>query len=116
MNEQTAVEPQAHVPAWIAVLRAAAQAQVKQSDIEEIVQNQLAAAKEGNKDAIKFVFEMVLGGGVKAGTLIQNNYYDGKRPDAPTTALPGTGAKVEEMRRRVAAGKSPLNPADSRRE
>ncbi len=105
-----------NVPPWIAAMRAAAQAQIKQSDIEEIVKNQIASAKNGNKDAIKFIFEQVLGGAApRAGTNIQNNYYDGKSPNAPTAALPGTPEKVEAMRRRVAAGQQPTNGKDAKR-
>lgn len=49
-------------PAWITQMRAAAMAKIGQKDIEEIVQNQVDAAKKGDRNAIRFVFEQILGG------------------------------------------------------
>ena len=45
MKEEPGVVLQPNLPQWIVAMRAAAQAKIKQSDIEEIVENQLAAAK-----------------------------------------------------------------------
>lgn len=91
---------QAGLPPWVLALREAAQKHVKATDIEEIVKKQVDLAKQGNKDAIKFVFDYVLGGNsMKGATFVQNNY--GPEPERPAAGgkigAPGgskTGAGV----------------------
>ena len=91
------------IPPWIQTLRLAAFKCLKAEDVKQIVQNQIAAAKKGDKNAIKFVFEQIMGGAyVKGATFIQNNYSDAA--GVTTKALPGSPEKVEMMRRRVEAG------------
>lgn len=103
------------VPSWVLAMRQAAQKLISQADIEEIVRNQVAAAKAGNKDAIRFVFQQVLGGeGLRGATFVQNVYQGDTYPNRPTKALPGTKDKIAEMRRRVASGQSAINPNDAR--
>ena len=79
------------MPAWVIRMREAAQKCIKETDIEEMVQAQVALAKKGNPAALRFVFEQVLGGGsLKGMTLVQENHYAGDSPacrqvtDAPT--------------------------------
>lgn len=102
------------LPAWVQNMRAAAQKVLKQEDVEEIVKNRVEAAKKGDKHAIRFVFDQVLGGvPVKAAQIVQNNFYgEADRPDKPTKALPGSRAKIEAMRRRVASGQSACSGRD----
>jgi rubrerythrin len=63
-------------PSWVVTMRQVAMNALKESDIEAIVANQVEAAKKGDRNAIRFVFEQVLGGqAVKAATYVQNNYH-----------------------------------------
>ncbi len=105
------------VPAWVATMREAAQAVLKPADIQAIVANQVAAAKKGDRQAIRFVFEQLLGGAYMRGaTFVQHNYAAGAAPPAdpaaPTPAIQGSDAKIEAMRRRVAVGLPATNPQD----
>ncbi len=102
----------AGLPPWMAKMRAAATNAITETDIAEIVQNQVKRAKAGDQNAIKFVFDQVLGGAqLKGATFIQNN-FGGESPDKPTDAVPGTPAKLETIRRRVAAGMDSCRPED----
>lgn len=93
------------LPPWMIALRNAAQNAVKPSDISEIMKKQVELAKKGNTQAVKFVFEQLLGGSaIKGATFIQNNFRDTKEIDGPTRARPGSTEKVEIMRRRMEAG------------
>jgi len=115
-REENQVVVEEVVPAWIQGLRQAAAGLLKQSDIEEIVKGQIKRAKAGDKNAIKFVFDQLLGGSYMRGaTFIQNNYAggNGQKPGG-TKALPGSSEKVEEMRRRVTAGGSAFDKRDAR--
>jgi hypothetical protein len=96
-------------------MREAAQECVSANDIKAIVQAQIEKAKKGDKDAMKFVFEQVLGGSAfKGATFTQNHYYgDNDLPDKPTTGRPGSAKKIETMRRRIEAGASPFNSDDA---
>jgi hypothetical protein len=79
----------AALPPWMAVLRAAAQKYIQPADIEEIVRNQVTAAKAGDKAAMKFVFEQVLGGAaLKGATFVQNVYEAGSVTAVAPRALP----------------------------
>lgn len=69
------------MPAWIVAMRRAAREHITEQDIQEIVANQVKAAKKGDRNAIRFVFDQVLGGAAfKGATFVQNNYgADGSR-------------------------------------
>ena len=105
------------VPAWVQLMRDAAMDAIGEDDIRQIVANQVARAKKGDKNAIKFIFEQVLGGGaMKGATFVQNVYEGGSgdgRPDKPTKAAPGSSKKVETLRRRREAGEDLFNEADA---
>lgn len=102
------------LPPWLAMMRQAAMGGVTQADVTEIVQKQVEMAKRGDRQALKFVFDEVLGGKQLQGmTLIQNNYADNKgRPDVPTSAVPGSSDKLDVMQRRAAAGLPLTNGRD----
>lgn len=103
------------VPPWIAAMRRAAQAVVTADDITEIVRAQVAAAKKGDRNAMKFVFEQVLGGAaLKGATFAQHNYYDGADPRKPTSSLPGSPEKERVIRKRLRAGLPAFDPADQK--
>lgn len=116
MGNGTAVEQTGGMPAWVMAMRQAAQKHVTEADIEEIVKGQVAAAKKGDRNAIRFVFEQVLSGAPKGGTYVQNNFYGQDTPAKTTRALPGTKDKIETMRQRVAAGESAFKDGDGRRD
>lgn len=63
------------IPKWMQVMRMAAQEVITPEDVKEIVKNQVKRAKEGDRNAIAFVFGQVLGGDqMKGMTLIQHNH------------------------------------------
>jgi hypothetical protein len=66
--------PSTPVVNWIQAMRNAAQGALKQEDVEAIVANQVAKAKQGDQAAIKFVFDQLLGGPMKGATFVQNVY------------------------------------------
>ncbi len=94
------------LPPWMAKMRRAAVAAVSDADIQAIVRNQVSKAKEGDANAIRFVFDEVLGaGGMKGATFIQNNYpAEDAKPADINTLRPGSKARIELMRRRVESG------------
>lgn len=95
----------AGLPPWMAAMRAAAQNAITADDVREIVVEQVKRAKRGNRDALKFVFEHVIG--TKAYgplTLVQNNNYGDGDPGRETNSRPGTQEKIATMRRRAEAG------------
>jgi len=101
------------VPGWVATMRTAAMKVVTEKDVTEIVQAQVKAAKNGNKDAIRFVFEQILGGGhLKGATFIQNNYNGADLPGKPTGARPGSAEKLAKLRQRAQAGAPVFLPGD----
>jgi len=102
------------VPLWITTMRNVAMETISEEDVKAIVVNQVKAAKKGDKNAIKFVFDQVLGGTyAKGATFIQNN-FSGSEPNARTKALPGSKEKVGRMRRRLAAGQSAFSDVDAK--
>lgn len=63
------------VPAHIRAMREAVSGAVSADDIKEIVQKQVQRAKEGDSQAIKFVFDYCVGGmDLKGATFVQKNY------------------------------------------
>jgi hypothetical protein len=92
------------LPPWMAAMRKAVTDCVSESDIKEIVQNQVKRAKDGDKDAIKFVFGQILGSdSFKGATFVQNNNYGGD-PAKPAKTKPGSVDRIEQMRLRAEAG------------
>lgn len=95
------------LPPWMSMMRNAAMKHVTQADIDQIVKSQMDLAKKGDRNAIKFVFDQLLGGAsFRGATFVQNNYSteDHKRPDKPSRAKPGSEEKIRLMRRRIEAG------------
>ena len=84
---------------WQAKLRAVVFDAVKESDIKEMMQALVGAAKRGDPAACKLVFDYVLGG--TKGTFTQNNV---RVELAPTSARQGTRDKVAIMAKRAANG------------
>ncbi|MEP0846043.1 MAG: hypothetical protein HRF50_04380 [Phycisphaerae bacterium] len=109
-RQETAV-----MPPWMAAMRKAAMGAISEQDVQAIVRAQIEAAKQGDRHAIKFVFDYILGGNtMKGGTFVQNNFYG--RPDddpaAPTDQVPGTNGKLRTMQRRKEAGLPLCDPRD----
>ncbi len=112
-DENAITHHQQMMPSWVAAMRQAAMDGISEQDVREIVAHQVALAKDGDKNALKFVFDQVLGGAhIKGATFVQNNNYDGINPGKPTPHKPGSKEKVELMRRRVEAGLPAIDPDD----
>lgn len=97
------------VPPWIQRMRDVARKHLTEDVVEQIVTNQIQAAKNGDRNAIRFVFDQLMGGAAfKGATFVQNNYGAEFSDDSakPTTAPPGSQDKLDVMRRRVANGQS----------
>lgn len=96
---------------WQYKLRAAAFDGITEADVTEIVQGAVRRAKEGDAKAIDFVMKML---GTDRPIKVTNNLYvDGQRQEgAPTNAMPGSEAKLEEMRRRVTNGEEVFHGRD----
>lgn len=102
------------IPEWMTKMRAAAQACISESDIQEIVQKQVERAKQGDAQAMKFVFEQVLGGAAfKGATFIQNNNSYGSDPTSPAKSKPGTQDRIAEMAARADRGLPLVQPGDA---
>lgn len=101
------------VPLWIQRMRDVAAKHLTTALIDEIVVNQINAAKKGDKNAIKFVFDQLMGGqALKGATFIQNNYGD-QSGELPGKPLPPKGpARIAAMRRRVEQHLSVAEPGD----
>ena len=67
-----------------AKLRAAMFDAVNPQDITDIVKNRIAKAKEGDKDALKFVTDYLLGANSGI-TFVQEHHYHAEPDDAPLT-------------------------------
>lgn len=89
------------LPPWMARMRQAAVDSITETDVKEIVQSQVAKAKQGDPAAIKFVFDQLLGGGMKGATFIQNNY--GESPDAPLAPNDPPAKQLDKLRSRASA-------------
>lgn len=95
------------VPVWIKRMRDVAQKHLTQDVVDSIVKNQIEAAKRGDRNAINFVFNQLMGGqALKGATFIQNNYGEefSDSPNKPTKALPGSNKKLKTMQQRADAG------------
>ncbi len=107
------------VPPWIDKMRRAAMDAITDADIKAIVQKQVEKAKEGDPNALKFVFDQVLGGAqLKGATFVQTNHHYGEdaQPDKPTHALPGTKPKIAAMAARAASGRPIFDENDDERD
>lgn len=105
-----------HPMSVITSLRTAILEGITSDDIKIMVAKQVEKAKEGDKDALRFVFDYVLGG-KSAGApskLIQNNNYYGKgskdidgevpSPAIRSSAPPGSPEKLTDMADRLRRG------------
>jgi hypothetical protein len=102
------------MPTWMATMRKTVLGCVTEDDVKQIVQNQVKKAKEGDQNAIKFVFGQLLGGDTfKGATFVQNNYQGGPDPSKPTDITPGTKDKIALMQRRKEAGLPLTNDNDN---
>lgn len=105
------------VPEWMTRMREAARACITESDIEAIVKGQVERAKTGDANAIKFVFDQVLGGAsFRGATFVQTNHNYTTSPNEaakPTTAKPGTEDRIEVMARRAQMGAPLRKPNDA---
>ena len=90
------------VPPWIQKMRDMAQKHLTEDVVEQIITNQINAAKKGDRNAIRFVFDQLMGGqALKGATFVQNN-YDGRAESRPDAPLPPRGlARIEALRRRA---------------
>ena len=103
------------VPEWIQRMRDAAQKHLTPDVVDRIILNQIKRAEGGDAKAIQFVMDYLMGGkALKGATFIQNNNYGNgdANPAKPTKLLPGSAAKVELLRRRIAAGMNTDQPGD----
>jgi hypothetical protein len=96
----------ASMPAWIVAMREAARAEIKDDDIREIVRNQVARAKAGDKAAISFVFDQVLGGSAFKGATFNQNHYYGR--EAPAASEPADGAGEDDTPATAAIPRGPV--------
>ncbi len=99
------------MPSWVAAMREAAMSEIGDADVREIVRNQVVAAKAGDRNAIRFVFEQVLGGAaLKGATFVQNNYgADGELIEGLVSSSPeARRARVRHAAAAEAARDDPL--------
>lgn len=84
--------PRSEFPTWLARLRDAARQSITEDDVREMVKEQVKQARAGDTQALRFVFDYILGGRSLAPsvTLIQNNTLQqpAAAPAAPTKAEP----------------------------
>jgi hypothetical protein len=83
---------------------------ISETDVKEIIANLVARAKQGDRTALKFVFEYVLGGAKPLQMVNQKIVL--KMPRQRTAAMQGTRRKLGVMQRRIAAGESCFHPRD----
>ena len=88
-------------------LRSAVFDAVSESDVADIVKGIVTRAKDGDQRAVQQVFDYVIGKQQPA-RLTQNNYYQASEDvcDDEPIETPGSPARIEQLRRRAAAGKS----------
>ncbi|HUX16240.1 MAG TPA: hypothetical protein VMW52_07185 [Phycisphaerae bacterium] len=90
------------VPPWIQRMREMSQKHLTEDVVESIVVGQIERAKKGDRNAIRFVFDQLMGGqALRGATFVQNN-YGGDFCEPPDKPLPPKGpARIEAMRRRA---------------
>ena len=90
------------VPPWIQKMRDLATKHLSEDVVEQIITGQIERAKKGDRNAIQFVFNQLMGGqALKGATFVQNNYSDGSN-DKPGDKLPAKRAdRIAAMGRRA---------------
>jgi hypothetical protein len=105
MSRELARKETEGLPPWLRAMREAAMDAVSTSDVTEMVKCQVEKAKKGDRQALQFVFDKILGGDqLKGATFVQQNFYGEDDPTKPTPARPGTNGKLVKMQARAAAG------------
>ena len=101
------------VPPWIQGMRDMSQKHLTEDVVESIIVGQIDRAKKGDKNAINFVFNQLMGGqALKGATFVQNNYAPGSA-DPPGTPLPKKGpARIEALRLRAEQRRPLIEPGD----
>jgi len=94
-------------------MREMSQKHLTEDVVESIVVGQIERAKKGDRNAIRFVFDQLMGGqALKGATFVQNNYAPGSA-DPPDAPLPAKGpARIEAMRRRAEQRRPLIEPGD----
>lgn len=98
-------------PSWLTELRRAAADALKPEDVKAIIQHQIDAAKKGDRGAIKFVMEQLLGGAALKGATFVQNIYEGREP--PRDAAP-RGEQVEPVQYEIPERKPQCKPGEER--
>lgn len=113
MKQMVKTDTEVMLPPWMQAMRQAAIESVTPDDIEAIMKKQVQLAKAGDRAAVKFVTDFVMGSGMLRGaTIVQNNYgAEHDHPSTPTSVRPGSAEKLAVMQRRAAA-REPLCAAD----
>ncbi|MDB5297794.1 MAG: hypothetical protein JWO31_3777 [Phycisphaerales bacterium] len=107
-------------PPWLQSLRDAMSGSIKGDDLQSIMQAQVDKAKEGDMRAASFVFnqahKLMAAQAQQAPpvTIVQNNYYDAPRPDAPIEPADDPADLERKRRSRVRAGLPLTTEADRR--
>lgn len=105
MNNSVSNQIDSGIPAWMAVMRSAAMKAIGEDDIEQMIRAQVEAAKKGDRKALEFVFNTVLGGAsLRGATFVQNVFTSDSSPALPTPERPGSNKKLDVMAARAAAG------------
>jgi len=86
----------------------------RHDDAKGIVAGIVTRAKDGDRVALKYFFDWILGGKVQ--TAVQNNYIFEGQPGAPTDHPPGSEGKLDAMARRRANGQPCFAPGDGQRD
>jgi len=98
-----------------AKLRTAVFNAISEADVIDVVKGIVEKAKEGDRVALKYLFDYILGGQVT--TAVQNNFYiEGEPKVEPTDAPPGTIAKVGVLAKRAKNGEPLFRDKDHQRQ
>lgn len=96
-TDLTNVPAHPQLPAWMQNLREAIASSVQATDIEAMVQAQVAKAKKGDEKACRFVLEYLLGSQGKPATVVQNNFHITPPADQPMPARPVIAAVAQRV-------------------
>jgi hypothetical protein len=97
-------------PPWLAALREAMAGAIKADDLTAVMSKQVEKAKGGDTRAAAFVMDQahkLMNAAAKQvpSTIVQNNYYDSPRPDAPIDPDDAKSGTLErKLRARARAG------------
>jgi len=101
-----------------AKLRTAVFNAISEADVVDVVKRIVENAKEGDRVALKYLFDYILGGRVT--TAVQNIFYIEGEPKVetvePTDAPPGTIAKVGVLANRAKNGEPLFRDKDRQRQ